>query len=67
MKKAGFGLIGCGTWGAVHARTAVPSIHPTYAGLLSFLLAPVGLIAGSMLFPTAEKRGSSASDDVSLS
>ena len=46
---------------------AVPSIHPTYAGLLSFLLAPLGLIAGSVLFPTAEKGGSSASDDVSLS
>ena len=29
MKKAGFGLIGCGTWGAVHARTlaASPSIR----------------------------------------
>jgi predicted dehydrogenase len=29
MKKAGFGLIGCGTWGTVHARTfaASPSIR----------------------------------------
>jgi predicted dehydrogenase len=29
MKKVGFGLIGCGTWGTVHARTfaASPSAH----------------------------------------
>jgi solute:Na+ symporter, SSS family len=27
---------------------AVPTINPTYAGLLSFLLAPIGLVAGSL-------------------
>lgn len=29
---------------------AVPSLHPTYAGLLSFVLAPIGLMAGSLFF-----------------
>ncbi len=29
---------------------AVPSLHPTYAGLLSFALAPIGLMAGSLFF-----------------
>lgn len=29
---------------------AVPSLHPTYAGLLSFTLAPIGMIAGSLIF-----------------
>lgn len=31
---------------------AVPSLPPTYAGLLSFALAPAGLVAGSLFFPT---------------
>jgi len=34
---------------------AVPSMNPTYAGLLSFLLAPIGLVAGSLTF--APKTG----------
>jgi solute:Na+ symporter, SSS family len=32
---------------------AIPTLSPTYAGLLSFALAPVGLIAGSLFFPKA--------------
>lgn len=27
---------------------AIPEIHPTYAGLSSFILAPIGLVAGSL-------------------
>jgi SSS family solute:Na+ symporter len=32
------------------ACLAMPSISPIFAGLLSFLLAPIGLIVGSLIF-----------------
>lgn len=34
---------------------AIPSIPPTTAGLLSFVLAPVGMIVGSLMFPKNPK------------
>jgi Na+/proline symporter len=34
---------------------AVPSMNPTYAGLLSFVLAPLGMVAGSLI--SAPKMG----------
>jgi hypothetical protein len=34
---------------------AVPTIDPTYAGLLSFLLAPAGLVFGSLFWRKPKK------------
>jgi solute:Na+ symporter, SSS family len=39
---------------------AVPALHPTYAGLLSFALAPLGLIAGSQFFQKQDGAGVAA-------
>jgi hypothetical protein len=35
----------------------MPALQPTYAGMLSFVLAPAGLVAGSLLGqPQSEAR-----------
>lgn len=43
------------------ACLAMPSISPISAGLLSFLLAPIGLIFGSLIFPNTCKQSRAVS------
>jgi SSS family solute:Na+ symporter len=45
---------------------AIPSIDPTYAGLLSFTLAPAGLILGSLAFGRTSTRLLSSSGGASM-